>query len=448
MRRLHQSILAAGWLLALMGSAWAQQDPQAAASAQATAASAAVAASSAADAAASAAAAGASAASATPSAGAFSPGPATTSAAPAAPAAMAGIQSANIFELAPDASTDPNYATQSNAERARVQPGNNAPMWRAVGGGVTGTTNLPKSQAPEAGNLIQPMVQYPGSRFTTAGEAWRQVRNHWLLPYGGALFLIALVALALFFFAKGPLGESRNDGPKVIERFTPFERAAHWTNAIAFVLLAISGLVMAFGQFFLQPVLGLHLAGWITYVLKNVHNFAGPLFAVSLVIVLITFMKDNIATIWDFRWLASGGGLLGGKQVPSHRFNPAEKGMYWWGMFVPGLIAVGSGLVLDKLIPGWGITRGEMQIAHMLHLAATVIMMSLVAGHIYMGTVGIRGAYKAMRHGWVDHAWAREHHELWYDDVMAGKIPAQRSNTGPDGAPVVTPQPDTRPASA
>ena len=367
----------------------------------------------------------------------FSPGPGS--------AAMPGIQSANIFQIAPDAATDPNYARQTNGERARVQPGNDAPMWRAVGGGATGYSSLPKSEAPEAGNLIQPMVQYPGSRFTSAGEAWRQVRNNWLIPYGGALLLIALVALALFFMAKGGLGASRNDGPRKIERFTPFERAAHWTNATAFVLLALSGIVMAFGKFFLYPVLGLHLFGWLTYALKNIHNFAGPVFAVSLVVVLITFLKDNIASIWDLRWLLNGGGMLGGKQVPSHRFNPAEKGMYWWGMFFPGLIAVGSGLVLDKLIPGLGETRGEMQISHMIHLVAAVIMMSMLLGHIYMGTVGVRGAYKAMRHGWVDEAWAREHHALWYDEIVAGNIPAQRSATGPDGQSSATPR-TVRPA--
>jgi formate dehydrogenase subunit gamma len=110
--------------------------------------------------------------------------------APASATAVGGVKSANIFEIAPDASADPNYAGQTNAERRQVQPGNNAPMWRDVGKGVTGYSSLPVSQAPEAGNLIQPFVQYPGSRLTTAGEAWRQVRNDWLIPYGGALLFI------------------------------------------------------------------------------------------------------------------------------------------------------------------------------------------------------------------------------------------------------------------
>ena len=361
--------------------------------------------------------------------------PVASAAAPAAAGSLAGVQSANIFQIAPDAAADPDYAQQTNGERAKVQPGNNAPMWRSVGGGVTGYSSLPKSEAPEAGNLIQPMVQYPGSRLTSAGEAWRQVRNNWLIPYGGSLLLIALVALILLYVAKGKMGHADNNGAPVIERFTPFERAAHWVNAGAFVALALSGIVMAFGKFFLQPVLGLHLFGWLAYLLKNVHNFAGPLFAVSLVIVLITFMKDNIANLSDLLWLKNAGGMLGKEQVPSHRFNPAEKGMYWWGMFFPGLIAVASGLVLDKLIPGFGDTRGQMQIVHMAHLTATAIMMAMLFGHIYMGTVGVRGAYKAMKTGWVDEEWAAEHHKLWYDDIAAGKIPAKRSGQAQEPAP-------------
>ena len=120
----------------------------------------------------------------------------------AAPAPAGGVQSQNIFEVKPDASSDPNYAKQTNAERAQGQPGNNAPVWRAVGAGAEGYTSLPKSEAPEAGVLIQPFVQYPGSRFSSAGESWRQVRNNIIIPYGAALLLIAVGAMALFYFSK------------------------------------------------------------------------------------------------------------------------------------------------------------------------------------------------------------------------------------------------------
>ncbi len=315
---------------------------------------------------------------------------------------------------------------ETNAERARTQPGNNAPFWRGVrdSGSQPGYVSLP---GLELGQLVQEFKQYPGSEYTTAGEAWRQVRNRWLIPYGGALLLIALLAAALHYLAKGPMRLSAPATGRLIERFTPLERAAHWVNAIAFVVLAVSGIVMAFGKFFLLPVLGATLFGWLSLVLKTLHNFAGPLFAVSLVIVILTFVKDNLPSRDDVAWLAKGGGLFNGAHVPSHRFNAGEKILFWGGVFALGLVTVGSGLVLDQLIPMIEPTRGNMQVAHMVHVTSSVLMMALFVGHIYMGTLGVDGAYGAMRHGYVDETWAREHHEFWHDDIQAGRIPAQRS---------------------
>lgn len=351
--------------------------------------------------------------------------------APAAAPAMPGIQGQNIFEVKPDAPADPKYATQSNAERAKVQPGNNAPFWRDVGKGVEGYNVLPKSQDPEAGVLVQPFVTYPGSRHTNAGEAWRQVRNNWIIPYGGSLLLIVLGALALMYFGKGTIELHGQETGRKIERFTPFERSAHWANAIAFVALAVSGIIMALGKFFLLPIIGTTLFGWLTYLLKNVHNFVGPLFVVSLVIVFLTFVRDNLPSRGDLKWLLKGGGLLGKEEVPSHRFNAGEKVLFWGGVFLLGLIVAGSGVLLDKLIPGLVYERMTMQLGHMVHATAAFLMMAMFLGHIYMGTIGMRGAYSAMRTGWVDETWAKEHHEYWYDDIKAGKIPVQRSKEAP-----------------
>jgi formate dehydrogenase subunit gamma len=336
----------------------------------------------------------------------------------------AGIQSTNIFQIAPTADTDPNYLNQTNAERREVQPGNNAPMWRQVGQGATGVTNFPY---PEYGNLIQPFVRYPGSSFTNAGEAWRQVRNNVIIPYGGSLLVIVALAIMIFYFGKGTIKLHGQETGRKIERFTAFERSAHWVNAFAFVALAVSGIILAFGKFFLLPVMGSTVFGWLAYGMKNLHNFVGPLFAVSLVIVFLTFLKDNLPSKEDITWILKGGGLLSGKEVPSHRFNAGEKAVFWGGVMLLGFIVVASGLYLNKLIPGMAYLRADMQIAHMIHASAALMMMAMFLGHIYMGTLGMQGAYKAMKTGYVDETWAKEHHELWYDDIKAGKIPAERS---------------------
>ena len=184
---------------------------------------------------------------------------------------------------------------------------------------------------------------------------------------------------------------------------------------------------MAFGQFFIEPLIGLTLFGWLAYALKTLHNFAGPLFAVSLVVVFVTFVRDNLPRPGDLAWLAGGGGMLSGKEMPSHRFNAGEKLIFWGGVFALGLVVTGSGLVMDQLVPGLVYERATMQIAHMVHAVAAVLIMAMFLGHIYLGTIGTAGAYKGMKTGYVDEAWAKQNHEHWYDDVKAGKIPAQRT---------------------
>ena len=326
---------------------------------------------------------------------------------------------------------------ESNAQRGKTQPGNNAPFWRAVRDDANKTNSMPGGD-PDP--LIQAFTQYPGSKLTNAGEAWRQVRNQWIIPYGGALIVLVALAVGLFYWRRGPLGGHEADTGRKIERFTAFERAAHWSNAAAFVTLAVSGLVMAFGKFTLLPLMGSTLFGWLTYALKTAHNFAGPLFAVSLVIVFITFVRDNLPTQGDLEWLTKAGGLFGGPEVPSHRFNAGEKVIFWGGVFLLGAVVVGSGLVLDKLLPGIAYTRGNMQVAHIIHAVAAVLMMAMFIGHIYLGTLGMKGAYQAMRTGVVDDAWAKEHHAHWHADVVAGKIARVRSaNAGSGGR--IAPQP-------
>lgn len=342
-------------------------------------------------------------------------------------AELAGIKGQNIADVKPDASQQPGYAMQTNGERAKQQPGNNAPMWRQVGSGVAGYSSLPSSQAPEAGVLIQPYAQYPGSRLTNAGEAWRQARNNILLPYGGALLLIVLGAIALFHWKVGPIHVKESPTGRMVERFSAFERSAHWANVAAFVTLAVSGVVMAFGKFFLLPIIGTTLFGWLTYALKNAHNFAGPLFAVSLLIVIITFARDNMPAKGDLNWLLKGGGVFAGHEIDSGRFNAGEKVVFWGGVFALGLTVVISGLVMDKLLPGLSYERSTMQIAHMVHAAANILMLVIMIGHIYMGTAGTKGAYDGMKTGYVDETWAEQHHKLWYDDIKNGKTPAQRS---------------------
>jgi formate dehydrogenase subunit gamma len=327
---------------------------------------------------------------------------------------------------------------QNQAERTRVQPGNNAPTWRLVKQGVENYASLPYR---EAGVLIQPKAQYFGQTVpTTAGEAWRRFRNGPMTIIGGWLILLTIAGLAGFYLVKG---EIKLQGPRtgrLIERFTSVERITHWTVAISFVILAISGLTMLFGKFVLLPVIGHALFGWLTYALKTLHNFVGPIFTISLIVTFIIFVKDNFPNAADLKWIFTLGGALNKGHASSDRFNAGEKLWFWGGVTVLGLTVSVTGLVLDKLVPNLDYTRALMQNANLIHLGAAALVMVFALGHIYMGTIGMEGAYRAMRDGYVDDEWAREHHDIWYEKIQRGEVPRVRTQ---EGASVVETAPKT-----
>lgn len=317
------------------------------------------------------------------------------------------------------------YLKQNQAERSRDQPGNLAPTYRILKQGRQNYSSLP---GREAGVLIQPKAQFPGQRHaTTAGEAWRNYRNGPLSQIGGWMLTVAVLALVVVYFVFGTSRLKEPPSGRLIERFTSFERIAHWTTAISFVALALTGLIMLFGRYFILPVFGATLFGWFSFVCKNIHNFVGPVFTIGLIVVFLLFVKDNLAETADAKWLARLGGLFGEENVSAGRFNAGEKLWFWGGVVVLGLFVSSSGFVLNMLVPGFDYTRGNMQIANVVHIISAVIFMGAALGHIYMGTLGMEGAFHAMSSGYVDDEWAKEHHDLWYGDIQSGKIPRVRS---------------------
>ena len=336
-------------------------------------------------------------------------------------------QATPVQQAAPDVESV-DILKQNQAERTRDQPGNNAPTWRIVKHGEKNYSSLP---AKEAGVLIQPKAQFPGQdHAVTAGEAWRRYRNGPLTLYGGWLILLALAGVAAMYVIVGPIRTKEPSTGRVIERFTALERMAHATVAGSFVVLALTGLTMLFGKHVLMPVIGHAAFGYLTYLFKTVHNFVGPLFALGMIVTFAIFVKDNFPGKGDLRWI-----LTMGRDPNCGRFNAGEKVWFWGGLTLLGIVLTASGFVLDMLVPGIDYTRGNMQIANVIHLAGAVLFVAGSFGHIYMGTIGTEGALDAMRTGYVDDTWAKEHHKLWYEQVERGEIPRVRTQEAATGAP-------------
>jgi formate dehydrogenase subunit gamma len=315
--------------------------------------------------------------------------------------ALAGAVSAQQPAHDDPAPTSPEQAQQ---QRQITQPGNNAPVWREV---RSGEEHYTTDKGREAGVLVQ-----------SAGETWRQIRNGPMTFYGGWLVVLTALAILAFYFAKGPVRLHGTRTGRLLRRFSTLEQVVHWSTAASFCALGLSGLVMLFGKHVLLPVFGYSLFAWLAAACKTLHNFIAPLFIVSVIAMVLLFIRDNLPRLYDLRWLARAWAVMTrGEHVPSGRFNAGEKGWFWFGVVALSIVVSWSGLVL--LFPNFDQTRAVMQDAWIWHVTAALLYIALSLGHIYLGTIGLDGAYQAMRTGYVDATWAKEHHAYWYDEVIS-----------------------------
>ena len=251
-----------------------------------------------------------------------------------------------------------------------------------------------------------------------AGRTWdyfHEVLLHW----GGAVVIVGMLAvLALAYLIMGRLRiEAGRSGQKIV-RFKAFERFAHWLTAVSFVLLGLTGLNITFGKVLLRPLVGPDLFSDISQVAKYVHNFTSFAFVAGLVLITVLFFRDNLFKRVDIDWVKQGGGFIKSKHAPAGRFNLGEKMVYWLSV-AAGLLVSASGFVL--LFPFYGTNIADMQIAQVAHAVIAILFIALILGHIYIGTLGMEGAFEAMGTGEVDINWAREHHDRW----LAEKLEAE-----------------------
>jgi formate dehydrogenase subunit gamma len=254
-----------------------------------------------------------------------------------------------------------------------------------------------------------------------AGRTWdyfHEVLLHW----GGAIVILGMIAV---------LGRLRitagRSGQKIV-RFKAFERFAHWLTAVSFVILGLTGLNITFGKILLLPVVGPDTFSDISQAAKYVHNFTSFSFVAGLVLIIAIFFKDNIPEKVDLDWIKQGGGFIKNKHAPAGRFNPGEKLVYWLSLAAGVTVSV-SGFLL--LFPFFETNIAEMQLAQVVHAVVAVLFIALILGHIYIGTLGMEGAFEAMGTGEVDLNWAKEHHDLWVARQLASEDPQGRPSATP-----------------
>ncbi|MDQ8731433.1 formate dehydrogenase subunit gamma [Bradyrhizobium sp. LHD-71] len=274
---------------------------------------------------------------------------------------------------------------------------------------VTGRITIPDRMAA---SLIQP-----------AGREWRDFQRS-MLPWIGGIAIIGMtVLLAAFLLIRGRIRIEKGFSGRTILRFASFERFMHWVTATCFIILGLSGLNISFGRSLLLPLIGPEAFSMLTHWGKLAHNYLAFPFMLGIATMFAVWVKDNIPSRMDWNWIKAGGGLLrNGQHPPAKRFNAGQKGIFWM-VIIGGVLMSLSGWFL--LFPYQAGDVTSLQIWTVVHAIVALLFIAGILAHIYIGSVGMEGAFDAMGTGQVDVNWAKEHHALWVEEEQAkGRTPA------------------------
>jgi formate dehydrogenase subunit gamma len=255
-----------------------------------------------------------------------------------------------------------------------------------------------------------------------AGRDWRHFHTVTLKWIGGLSILGMLAVLIVFYLWRGRIPIEGGRAGRSIVRFTGFERFVHWLTATTFVILGITGLNITFGRALILPWLGPSaFSAWSEWA-KYSHNYLSFAFTLGVVLMFLMWIGQNFPTAADVEWLKRGGGMFTkkhGGHPPAYKFNAGQKLLYW-AVVLGGAAMIVTGYMLMFPFYG-GLTVGNMELAEVFHGIVGVVFVAMILAHIYIGTVGMEGAFESMGEGTVDLNWAKEHHPLWVDEALAEK---------------------------
>jgi formate dehydrogenase subunit gamma len=296
-----------------------------------------------------------------------------------------------------------------------------APLHAQQAGSVNPTaSSVKEEQLLQQLRQVQGRITIPDAKeavlIQPAGQEWRrfhQVTLYWI----GAIAIVGMLAvLVIFYLARGMIKIENGRAGRTVVRFNAFERFVHWLTAACFIVLAISGLNITFGKSLLLPIMGADaFAGWSQWG-KYAHNYLSFPFTIGVVLIFLMWIAGNIPNRVDVEWFKRGGGLFNNDHPPSYRFNGGQKTIYWIVVLGGAAVAI-SGYILMFPFYG-GITVSGMQTAQIVHGIVSVLFIAVMLAHIYIGSIGMEGAFEAMSTGEVDVNWAKQHHSLWLEEEM------------------------------
>ncbi len=270
---------------------------------------------------------------------------------------------------------------------------------------------------------IQGRITIPDQKAATLqqpqGREYQDFHEGALPWIGGIAVLGMLVVLALFYFIRGRVRMLASESGIRILRFNSIERFAHWLTATAFIVLAITGLNLIFGKRLLMPLIGPDaFSTWSVWAMLA-HDFVAWAFMLGVLIMIVVWIWDNLPDRYDLNWLKVAGGLFDRSNrthPPAAKFNAGQK-LIFWSVVLGGTALTVTGIFL--LFPFIYADINGMQTAQYVHAVVGVLMVAVMIAHIYIGSIGMEGAFDAMGTGTVDLNWAKEHHSVWVDRQAA-----------------------------
>jgi formate dehydrogenase subunit gamma len=159
-------------------------------------------------------------------------------------------------------------------------------------------------------------------------------------------------------------------------------------------VLALTGLNLLFGRAVVLPVVGESAFGTLSAWGKIAHNYVAWPYMIALAIVFVVWVLHNLPNRHDVEWIKQGGGLLKkGVHPPAKKFNAGQKLMFW-AVVLGGAALSFTGVML--LFPELAGSSATWQLYQVIHAIVAGVLVAVILGHIYIGTLGMEGAFDAM----------------------------------------------------
>ncbi len=259
-------------------------------------------------------------------------------------------------------------------------------------------------------------------KYPVFGEVFTLLQRDWF--WKGFLIALFLVPVAggIHYLIIGPKVFSHHG--KKIYAFSVLMRVMHNLAALSFLVIVPTGFIMAFGDFF--------GGGTFVRIAKNLHGLATPVFAITVLPMIIAWIRDMFPNSDDIKWMMIVGGYLSKekKPVPAGKFNAGQKAWFWIAM-PGGIVMILTGAImyflnadLSPLATFFGVSQIDLlRICAIVHNVLGMVVATFFMVHVYMAAIAIKGAIHSMISGYKEEEEVAILHSSWYKQLKEqGKV--------------------------